>query len=381
VSVEIARINDRDTWNQALRLLPHAHILQTWEWGEFKQQTTGWNPIRIAYQRDGQIVAMASIGVRSIGPLNVMYVPKGPVLDTHDRALASEVVEHLQRVAQRYRALWLKIDPDVVAATGLPALVGQEAVAPDDPTLTEIRNPDGTWLMNQLRDRRWRFSGDQVQFRNTIQIDLLRAPEAIMAAMNQSTRRKIRIAEKAGVTVRVGTPADLPLLYDLYQITGERDEFLTRPRAYYEKAWSAFMSAGLALPLIAELDGHAIAHVILFHFAKTCWYFYGASSNEGRDAMPNYLLQWHAMQWARAQGYAVYDMWGAPDVFDESDRLWGVYNFKRGFRGQVTRHIGAWDYAPYAPLYTAYIELMPRVRAWLRGRTPANNSAKENQES
>jgi len=87
------------------------------------------------------------------------------------------------------------------------------------------------------------------------------------------------------------------------------------------------------------------------------------------------------MQWARAQGYAVYDMWGAPDVFDESDRLWGVYNFKRGFRGQVTRHIGAWDYAPYAPLYTAYIELMPRVRAWLRGRTPANNSAKENQES
>ena len=40
------------------------------------------------------------------------------------------------------------------------------------------------------------------------------------------------------------------------------------------------------------------------------------------------------MKWAKAQGYATYDMWGAPDRFDESDSLWGVYQFKRGFRGQ-----------------------------------------------
>jgi hypothetical protein len=26
--------------------------------------------------------------------------------------------------------------------------------------------------------------------------------------------------------------------------------------------------------------------------------------------------------------------------------MWGVYEFKRGFKGEVRRHIGAWDYAP-----------------------------------
>jgi peptidoglycan pentaglycine glycine transferase (the first glycine) len=59
-------------------------------------------------------------------------------------------------------------------------------------------------------------------------------------------------------------------------------------------------------------------------------------------------------------------MWGAPDDFVESDPLWGVYQFKRGFRGVVTRHIGAWDYAPSPLLYRAYTELMPRIMRWLR---------------
>ncbi|MBC8098508.1 MAG: peptidoglycan bridge formation glycyltransferase FemA/FemB family protein, partial [Armatimonadetes bacterium] len=50
-----------------------------------------------------------------------------------------------------------------------------------------------------------------------------------------------------------------------------------------------------------------------------------------------------------------------------------VYEFKRGFRGTVVRGIGAWDYAPYPPLYALYTQLMPRLMAWLRGR-PVNQS-------
>ncbi|MCK6580494.1 MAG: peptidoglycan bridge formation glycyltransferase FemA/FemB family protein [Anaerolineae bacterium] len=363
MSVEITLIEERDRWNNELRALPAAHILQSWEWGEFKRATTGWKPIRIAYRRAGRTVAMASIGVRRIGPLNVVYVPKGPALDYGDPLLAAEVLDHLQRIARHYRAIWLKIDPDVVAATGLPT--GEV----DDRTgeaVGETRDPVGMRFMGDLRDRGWRFSTDQVQFRNTIVIDLARDLETILSAMNQGTRRKMRIAERDGVIIRAGTLDDLPLLYDLYKVTGERDDFLIRPRAYYELAWQRFMEAGLAHPLIAELGGKPIAHVILFHFGRKCWYFYGASSNEARDSMPNYLLQWEAIRWAKAQGYAQYDMWGAPDVFDESDRLWGVFSFKRGFRGVVTRHIGAWDYVPYPPLYMGYEELMPRVRAWLR---------------
>ena len=121
------------------------------------------------------------------------------------------------------------------------------------------------------------------------------------------------------------------------------------------------MAAGLAHALIAEFEGKAIAHVILFHFGRKCWYLYGASSNEERERMPNYALQWQAIRWAKAQGYDVYDMWGAPDVFDESDVLWGVYQFKQGFRGQLVRHVGAWDFAPKPLLYYTYAKVAPRL--------------------
>ena len=59
-------ITDRDQWNNTLRTLPYAHVLQTWEWGEFKRATTGWQPIRLAFTRDDKTVAMASVGVRRV---------------------------------------------------------------------------------------------------------------------------------------------------------------------------------------------------------------------------------------------------------------------------------------------------------------------------
>jgi lipid II:glycine glycyltransferase (peptidoglycan interpeptide bridge formation enzyme) len=369
----VSTITDRDTWNNILRTLPYAHVLQTWEWGEFKRVTTGWEPIRLAFDRDGQTVALASIGVRSVGPLKVMYVPKGPAIDYSDTVLVVDVLRHLQRTARHHRAIWLKIDPDAIAATGVPtnALIDSEDTAIDTP------NAVGQAFMRTLRDHKWHFSPDQVQFRNTIVINLTKSEDELLAAMSQSTRRKIRIAEREGVTIRPGTVADLPILYDLYRMTGERDDFLTRPPNYYEQAWRAFIDAGLAHPLIAEVDGKPVAHVILFHFAQTSWYFFGASSNDERDKMPNYLLQWHAIQWAKAQGYTRYDLWGAPNVFNESDTMWGVYNFKRGFRGKVTRHVGAWDYVPYPPLYSAYTQIMPRVIARMRN---TSNRMRQNTE-
>lgn len=354
MTLTVNTITDHDQWNTLLRALPYAHVLQTWEWGAFKQRTTGWVPERLAFEQDGDIVAAAQVLTRRVGPLRVMYVSRGPVLDYTKRELVAAVLDYLQQLARQRGAIWLKIDPELPAGFGVPG----EDDAED--------NPAGQSLITALGQRGWRFSASQVQFRNSITIDLAPDVDDLLMAMRGSTRRKVRTAEKKDVTVRDGGPEDLQSLYDLYRITGERDGFLTRPLDYYRDAWGSFMEAGLAHPLIAEHNGQPIAHVILLHFADRCWYFYGASSNEERQRMPNYALQWAAIQWARKQGYQIYDFWGAPDNFDETDRMWGVYEFKRGFSGTVTRFVGAWDYAPFPPLYWAYETLMPRLQASIR---------------
>lgn len=322
--------------------------MQTWEWGDFKRETGGWQPTRLAFKRGSDIVAMASIATRRLGPFKAMAVSKGPALDYADADLVETVFQHLERRARGLGIVWLKIDPDVVVATGIPGSADEKPER-------------GAEISALLKARGWRFSEAQVQFRNTLKIDLSASEAEILAGMSGNTRRKIRVAAKQGVTIRAASLDDLPALYRLYQVTAERDEFLIRPFAYYRSAWEKFMRAGLAQALIAEYDGRAIAHVILFHFGRRCWYFYGASANEERKRMPNYALQWEAIKWAKAQGYGIYDMWGAPDTLDESDALWGVYQFKRGFRGTFVRHIGAWDFAASPLLYYTYTQLAPKL--------------------
>ena len=92
--------------------------MQTWEWGEFKYATGGWRPQRLAFERDGRVVAQASLATKMLGPLRVMVVSKGPALDYSDPDLTAAVLEALERRAKHFGVVWLKIDPDVIAATG-----------------------------------------------------------------------------------------------------------------------------------------------------------------------------------------------------------------------------------------------------------------------
>lgn len=346
-------ITNKEQWNTELSKLPSAHVLQTWEWGQFKYDTTGWIPHRWAFKRGGEIVAMCSMGERKAGPLSVMYAPKGPAMDYSDLSLVDEVLTQIQEQAKKHRAVWVKIDPDIAYATGIPN---------EDDDLVIDR---GQAVKTYLENHKWTFSDDQIQFRNTVTIDLTQSEDDLLMAMSGNTRRKVRQAEKKDVTIREATLADLDTLYALYDITGDRNDFLIRPKEYYLQLWQYFMENNLAHALIAEYDSTPIAQVILFHFGETCWYFYGASSNAERNRMPNYALQWQAIKWAQAQGYRTYDMWGAPNDFTEDDSMWGVFMFKQGFRGTTERRLGAWDYAPSKLTYSLYTEAMPRIREWL----------------
>jgi len=346
-------ISDRETWNNLLRRLPTHHVLQSWEWGAFKERY-GWTAERLAFEVEGEIVAAAQVLTRRARPLpvSIMYVPKGPVLNYGNAPLRLAVLEALAAHGRKRRATLVKIDPDVVQGTGIPD--------------TAKTNPTGEAFTAELATLGWRFSDDQIQFRNTVQLDLTQSEETLLATMKQKTRYNVRLAGRKGVRVRVGQLDDLELLFQMYAETAARDQFIIRPLAYYRDAWGAFMRAGLACPLIAEYEGQAIAAVILFCFGQRAWYMYGASRDAHRDKMPNHLLQWEAIRWAKAQDFTVYDMWGAPNNFVESDPLWGVWRFKAGFGGQVVRHVGAWDRIISHPWHWLYTIALPRYLSLTR---------------
>lgn len=350
-------------WNSEIASLPGAHVLQTWEWAQFKA-IYGWRPMPKVWRGpDNQVSAAAMVLERSVRPggigpqLKVMYVPRGPMLHWDDPGQRSLVLDDLQALARKEKAIFIKIDPEVILGKGLPGV--PDVIPAADPISTE------------LRQRGWRYSQDQIQFRNTVSLDLSGSEADWLARMKPKTRYNLRLAEKKGVTIRQGGLEDLPEAYRMYAETSLRDGFVIRPEGYYLHVWESFLKAGMAEVLLAEVDRHPVAGLILFFFAGRAWYLYGMSRSAHRDKMPNYLLQWEAMRTAKSRGCLGYDLWGAPDQFAEDDPMWGVFRFKEGLGGEVIRFIGAWDY-PARPLYyQLYTNFLPRLMSIMRQRGKA----------
>jgi peptidoglycan pentaglycine glycine transferase (the first glycine) len=359
--IRAVEVHSAHEWHAAVNALAGASFMQAWDWGEFKART-GWRASRWLWRDEDQPsrapAAAAQVLERSLrlGPLTfcVSYAPKGPLLRSLEPPILETVLATLEDRARDRRAIQIKIDPDI-------PLVSRET---DDGE--ETRHAEGERLSGILTGRGWRFSSEQIQFRSTVVLDLAVSEDKLLGAMKQKTRYNVRLAERKGVSVRHGTPADLPRLYRMYAATAHRDGFIIRDEAYYEAAWGGFMRAGSAHAFIAEYEAEPIAAIIIFAYARRASYVYGMSLEAHRERMPNHLLQWEAIRWARSQGCAVYDLWGAPDSPDPGDPLWGVYNFKQGFGGRFVRHVGAWDYAPRRGLYTAYTRVLPRLLALMR---------------
>ncbi|HTP02745.1 MAG TPA: peptidoglycan bridge formation glycyltransferase FemA/FemB family protein [Anaerolineales bacterium] len=361
-------------WDAMITALPQPHLLQTWEWAQMKA-AYGWEPMPFVWPAAaGECQAAAMVLKRHVlrrgftARLCILYAPKGPLLDASNGSLRRQVLDDLQQLGKRESAILLKIDPDVQLGWGVPG----------EPGAVELAS--GRHFEGELVERGWRFSNGQVQFRNTVLLDLTASEEHMLESMKPKTRYNVRLAEKKGVQLRAGTLNDIPLLYRMYAETSVRDHFVIRHEGYYRTVWTAFMATpedGLrphAEPLIAEVDGEAVAAIFVFYFAGRAYYLYGMSRDAHREKMPNYLLQWEAMKRARGRGCTAYDLWGAPDEFSESDPLWGVFRFKEGLGGRVVRTPGAWDY-PASPFwFRLYTQVMPRILDVMRRRGRARTA-------
>jgi len=336
------RSEDQAEWDQFLAAIPGGHVLQSWAWGELKARF-GWDVHRLSV---GSAAAQVLFRPLPAGLGSIAYVPKGPQVRFDDEHAVRQLLDAIRPVARQHRAACLKIEPN----------------REEDPRLGE-----------QLRSIGFRPSPHTVQPRRTIVVPLDTEPDPILGQMKQKTRYNIRLAERKGVTIRAGSEADLHAFYELMERTSERDAFGIHSKAYYEAVYRLFISTGQGRLLLAEYGGHFLAGLVVLALGDTAIYMYGASSDEERQRMPTYLLQWRAMCWAMEQGCQAYDLWGVPDEDEEileagftqrSDGLWGVYRFKRGFGGRLVCTAGAWDLV-YAPLrYRAYIAAI----RWLNRR-------------
>lgn len=339
--------SERERYNSFVSRSPKGHILQSYEWGEVKART-GWVPLRLVVENGRDIVASVSILERNVPALKrkIFYAPRGPVLDYGDTELFDFLLDKVRSLASQRRAFVLKIDPDIPSSN-------KEVV--------EYLSSRG--FRAQMNND---FEG--IQPRYVFRLDITRDLEEIFSSMHSKTRYNVRLAMRKGVTVKDKcTKEDLRTFYEILKVTAQRDNFLIRSYGYFETLWECLVEKGLAKLFLAEYKGKAIAGTLAFIFGDKAWYIYGASSNEHRNVMPNYLLQWTMIEWAKENGCRIYDFRGVPGNLSPDNPLYGLYRFKKGFSGEYVEFIGEFD-LPYSPfVYQAYQALEPVYSRAVKG--------------
>jgi lipid II:glycine glycyltransferase (peptidoglycan interpeptide bridge formation enzyme) len=359
MQLKVAVPEDRARFNDFIARFDWGDLLQSWEWGDLKARSN-WKPIRVFAERDGKIVAAASLLKRTlpyVGKVtgnSILYASRGPVLDTRDADLVREFVAGLKQIAAKEGAILLKIDPpvpveDTVSEANLRAVGFQPVVATG-------------------------FGGTQPKC--VMQLDLAgRETDQIMASFHEKWRYNIRLAGRKGVTVREDCGReDIPAFYDLLRETTERDGFLVRSQRYFEDMWDCLAPPGFAKIALAYYEDRPIAGVFNYLFGDKACYLYGASSNTHRNVMAPHLLQWTMIQWAKNKGCKWYDFRGvSPKKGDGDEHLEGLNRFKSGFSPRFVEYIGEYDLVLSPMLYWGYNTALPHFRRMLKekSRVPA----------
>lgn len=346
--------SERERFNGFVARFPSGDLMQSWEWGEVKSRHGDWQPVRIVGEDDaGQIAAAASMLIRRIPRTGrtIAYVSRGPVLDTTNAELVREFTRGLRQSASARGAILLKIDPPVPVEDR----VSEENIRRAG--FRPISDPTG-------------FGGTQPKC--VMQLDLHPSEDDLLGGFKPKWRYNIRLAEKKGVRVKADcSREDLAVFYKLYKVTAERDRFIPRPLSYFEALWDVLVPQGYGKLFLTFYEGVPLSGAFDFVFGDRAWYVYGASSSEHRNLMPNHLMQWEMIKWAKSLACRWYDFRGVSPrrgVSEEDDHLQGLNRFKEGFSPRYVEYIGEYD-LPLSPVwYWLWVRAKPAAVRMLKRR-------------
>ena len=320
----IEYVNEKNLaeFEQFVQSHPQGHFAQSSLWAKQKPAFT-WKAL-ICRDESGKIKGALAFLIRKMPIVRkkMMYACRGPVCDLHDRETFRELIEASKKLAKAEKAYVIKIDPDVPSS---------------DAEFVRMLEDNG------FRTRATGKNFEAIQPKYVFRLYLNgRTEEEIMAGFHQKWRYNIRLAVKKGVEIRL---CGKEMVEDFTRImieTGMRDGFATRPASYF----SAMLdNLGDKCRLyMAFHEGKPIAGTLAILYGDKVWYLYGASSNEHRNLMPNYLLQWNMMQWAIENNCRVYDFRGVSGDISEDNPHYGLYRFKKGFGGDFTEFVGEYDF-------------------------------------
>lgn len=332
--------NEKELYNKKVY-----HVIQSWEWGEFRKKT-GVDVLRLGHFEGDKLQLGYQMTFHKVPMFRqtIGYFPKGPMPDT-------KMISAITEIAKGKNVAFVKFEPNVVLAD-----VKKEKSVQEDFKKLELISSKKTLFT------KWNFL-----------IDLKKSEVQLLASMHPKTRYNINVAQRYGVQVYESTKQiDFDIYLNLYFETTKRQKYFGHTEKYHKLIWETLMPSGIARVLIARYKGKPLVAWMLFKFNDTLYYPYGGSSLENKEVMASNLICWEAIRLGKKMGLSVFDMWGAlaPDA-KKNDPWYGFHRFKAGYGPLHVEYVGTYDLILNNTLYKS-LNFADKLR-WMYLRTRKRN--------
>lgn len=394
-----------------------SHFLQSASWAELCKEKRGLTPYCLGLVEDNKILA-ATLLLKKNLPLGLCYLysPRGYVIDFNDFKLLDKFTEELVKFAKEQKAIYLKLDPDIIWKR--ENYLGEV-------TLEEAKEQK---IFKELKRLGYKHLGftknfETMQPRYTFRVDLNQDLETIESHFSKTTKQRIQKSLKLQTEVEIGTEKDLPTFYHLMMLTESRKDFVSYKIDYYKTLYKLFNENDKATLFLGKVNlektlkvlndelkevtekinelpkenlsksnknklkelerqrnktteeiekyekykqeyGNVVtlsAHMIL-EYGDKAWVLYAGNHNILTETYVNYNTYYEHLKFCKERGLKIYDQFGTiGDLSKENPRL-GLHEFKKKFGGDYIEFMGEFDYVIKPVYYFLFTKLVPIYR-------------------
>ena len=388
-----------DEFRNFSKSCPYESFMQTVELAHLKEEL-GSKIHYVGVKEDDNIIASSlMLEDTTILGKKMFYAPRGLLVDYHNKELLTFFTKNLKKYIKKQGGFILTIDPNVIYRVRTSDGEIDKNNPSDNESIQNLKDLGykhyGFNIYLDSRQARWcyRFTLDQDY-------------ESKKVKFSKSTRKNIDFCIKKGLMVREGTIDDLKVMAEIFEVTSKRRDFFSRSLDYYQKMYKhmkdlmtiyiAYLDPNIyyshTLSLLEEAkknyqivldkmekdmvgsrllsqkenalkqiekyekelekatkfkeenpNGKDIGCLLSLRSGNEYLTLSSGVLAEYKQFTPKYLMYEHHIKEAYKEGFEYCNFYGITGDFNPNGKYYGIYEFKKGFGGNVIEYIGQFD--------------------------------------
>lgn len=395
--MEFVRLEEKE-YRKFYNHFPQASFMQSFELGELKKEF-GQVVHLVGIKDKGKLIAASLVLEQNTRfKKKRFYAPRGLMVDYHHFEVLEFFVTELKKYIKEHNGFMLTIDPNVIYRTRSSdgEIISTEK---DDLAIQNL-------LELGFTHHGFNLYLDALQARWAYRLKLDEPYEVKKSKFSKSTRKNIDATFKKGLQVRTGTIEDLEVMTEIFDITAKRRDFFSQSFSYYQKMYQhmkdlmtiyiAYLDPDVyyehTRSLVAEEEkknreiekkmekdhvgskllnqketsdqllakyrkelekaeqfrkdnpnGKAIGCLLSVRSGNEYLTLSSGALEEYHSFTPKYAMYEKHIMDAYQEGFEYCNFYGITGDFRPGNRYYGIYEFKKGFAGNVIEYIGEFE--------------------------------------